>query len=70
MKLYAVGGRCEVCDKPVGPDHFHTLAQVVLWVWDSQHKAYRAAIIAAAAVGSLLIALLIAPLTDLIREIL
>lgn len=69
MRFYSTRGRCVICDKPVDPrEHFHTLSQVIGWIWDSQHKLYRAGIITAALVVVFLLAAIISPITNLIRE--
>lgn len=69
MKLYARSGRCPLCAQQVDPDeHFHTLTQVTWWIWDSQHRAYRATIIIVAVILVVFLAAIISPITHLIRE--
>ena len=69
MRLYSTSGRCVICDKPVDPaEHFHTITQVLGWLWDSQHRGYRVAIPLAGLIVMILLAAIISPITNLIRE--
>ena len=68
MKIRPGGGRCRLCREIVDPEHFHTPAQVILWLWDTGGTWPRIALIGGGVTAVLILANIITVAVTTVRE--